>query len=295
MKAHLIALLSFCCFSIVLTANRHPGDTLFPTEVVHAYFSLNGFPAKANHLCCAMDKEKFQSKTLGQSLSPRVMRTCRLIFQTSSQAVVSVWLRDAETSHDYYVYLTYEGCWKMRDIRTFQKVEETRKRLKELNALSKDQISKGLDTSSGRTLKFEQANLELQIAPDSSIKANLKAKQKDFNALVNYLKTKKYFDSGDSLLTAINADKKARALMDKCLIREVTRSKTNPHVFHFIIGGVGDNVVGFLYNDAPSPVKNTPDFTDQENYLHRSVPMPHENGYIIVDRIDLRWYLFKST
>ncbi len=295
MKAQLIALITFCCFSIALTANRHPGDTLFPTEVVQAYFSIDGFPAKANHLCCAMDKEKFQSKTLGQSLSPRVIRTCRLIFQNTSQAVVAVWLRDAETSHDYYVYLTYEGCWKMRDIRTFQKVEETRKRLKELNALSKDELGKGTDSTTGRTLKFEQANLDLQIAPDSVIKAHLTAKQKDFNALVSYLKKKKYFETGDSLLTVINSDKKARSLMDKCLIREVTRSKNNPNIYHFIIGGIGDNVVGFLYNDTPTPLKNTPDFTDQENFLHRSVPMPHENGYIILDRIDLRWYLFKST
>ncbi|HET6991691.1 MAG TPA: hypothetical protein VFJ43_10225, partial [Bacteroidia bacterium] len=73
-------------------------------------------------------------------------------------------------------------------------------------------------------------------------------------------------------------DKKIKQLADKSLIRNFEYDKKYPGCIFYVIGGMVDNTVGYMYQPDP-----------------KKLPRITEKHYILIKSLGDGWYLFKTT
>lgn len=277
-------LCALCVFAVLFLSRgldaqiRSASDTLTPLRLVQKYVSPNGFPEKLKYFCCEVYQEWYADSTLGQKLPPRVQRDCRLIYQDSVHATVSVWLHDSLTSRDIYFYLVKRQNWTVYALRALAMTSLAHAEIKKLDSLPPDQRGDVYTKKSGHPYAFDYANLKLWTSNDTQLVSYFYANKNKFVKLQAQLKKQGYYGKSDSLLVKAIFNKKIRKAADELLIRNFEFDKKYPGCVFYLLGGMTDNTVGYFYQ--PDPAK---------------VPKMTEKKFILVRPLGDGWYLFKTT
>ncbi len=264
--------------SIVSEAQqKSPSDTLTPLQIVERYVSPNGFPNRLKFFCCELYGEWNADSTLGQNLPRTVQRTSELIFQDTAHAVVSVWLHDSLTSLDIYFYLVKNKNWTMYAVRSLVMRQAAKDALKRLDSIPEKDRGLVYTKTHQHTYAFEQENLELWNNSDNVLIEHFNSHKKQFLEIQKRL-VKKGYTKSDSLVACGMKDKKIKKISNAILIRGFEYDKRYPGCVFYLLGGISDNTVGYLFQ--PNPNK---------------IPLITEKHYIILKSLGDGWYLFKTT
>jgi hypothetical protein len=256
-----------------------PGsDTLCPLSVVKNYVSPFGFPGKLKFFCCELYKEWYADSTLGQHLPARVQRDCKIIFQDSAHAAVSVWLHDSITSRDYYFYLIKNKNWTVYAIRSLTMSEDAENELKKLDSIPEKDRGKAYTKLHKNSWQFEYDNLKLWVSSDTSLSDYFQKNKKKFYELQKLMVKKGYYGKNDSLVHKALIDKKVIKLNQQLLLRNIEYDKNYPGCVFYLLGGINDNTVGYMYQPDP-----------------KKIPHITEKHYIYVRSLGNGWYVFKTT
>ncbi len=254
-------------------------DSLSPLDVVGRYISLAGFPNKAPYFCCELAAESRSDSTLGQLLPKNVKRSTHLISQDSTRAIVSVWLRDSMTSRDFYLYLGHNKTrWVMICIRSLVLTDAARDEIKRLDSVPIRERGKIYSKKTGRDWNFERNNTLLWLAADTDLVQHFRQNEKAFEAARKQIAKEKLIAPGDTVCANVMVHKKIVKQLDRALIREVTMDRGYPGTLLFVVGGIGDNAVGYMYQ--PDPTK---------------LPPCNTRYYILIRPLGKGWYLYKTT
>lgn len=163
---------------------------------------------------------------------------------------------------DLYFYLTLAESWKVSAVRRLALtgiIEGAYKYLKSKPALNEEE-------------KEQLGNYELLLASDESLRQWFAKNNAAMNKLYEMsrgLKAGYFYEQNDPKYAAIKAQLKSLHFGGV----EVNTDGT----VEFIIGGVTDNTVGFLYSPANQPPKMSPD------------------SYIWIEEVSPRWFIFRTT
>lgn len=241
------------------------------------YVSPDGFPNKMKFFCCELHGEWNADSTLGQNLPRTVVRTSELVFQDSAHAAVAVWLHDSITSLDIYFYLVKSQNWTIYAVRSLVMRQSAKNALKSLDSIPQKDRGEAYTKTHAHTYTFERKNLELWDNSDNVIIDHFNAHKKEFLAIQKRM-VKKGFTKSDSLIPKAINDKKIRKLTEPTLIRGFEFDKKYPGCVFYLIGGIADNTVGYMYQPDP-----------------KKIPLITEKHYIIIKSMGDGWYLFKTT
>ncbi len=256
-----------------------PGaDTLSPLQVVENYVSPNGFPGKMKFFCCEVYKEWYADSTLGQHLPVRVQRDCKIIFQDTAHAVIAVWLHDSVTSRDVYFFLVKVKNWTIYAIRSLVMTDDAQAELARLDSIPKKDRGKVYTKTHENSFVFEYNNLKLWESSDTLLAINFQKNKKKFCQMQKLMEKKGYVGKNDTLVKKGMKDKKIKKLADQSLIRNIDYDKRYPSCVFYIIGGMDDNTVGYLYQPDP-----------------KKIPHITEKHYIYLRALGNGWYVFKTT
>lgn len=227
--------------------------------------------------CCELYLEWNADSTLGQNLPRSVQRTSEVIFQDTAHAMVAVWLHDTVTSLDVYFYLLKNQNWTIHAARSLVMKQSARNALKSLDSIPEAQRGEPYSKTHAHSYTFETENLNLWDNSDYVLTAHFNSHKKQFHQVQKRL-VKKGFTKSDTLVGNGIKDKKIKKLTDQMLIRSFEYDRRYPGCIFYVIGGISDNTVGYLYQPDP-----------------KKVPIITEKHYIIIKPMGDGWYLFKTT
>lgn len=226
----------------------------------------------------------------GRDIRAGLIITFELLDQNDKTAVVAVTLSDSTgTSLDTYMHFAKDSIWKVSGFRALAMTGLTGEIYQQLSALSPKQVDSVL--LSGHTKKrdirlfksrdeyqFMLGNTKLTLSSDKDLMAHFNKNRVLFEKLKNELIAKGIYKSpvGTREMKGIDSIKTG---LRNLFIDSV---KPNPDELQgsldFMIGGILDNTVGYLY------------IKDKNN-----VPAMSPSQYIMVRSLGGGWYLYKTT
>ena len=253
-----LVLLAACSSSLAGTArsDSDPKGTLLQLINLSNQQALNKPEARA----LLMDEAlKWNGPTFGKMAAApdKVV----LINPTSAVGRVQHFAENGDVT-DLYFYLSLDGVWRVRAMR----------------ALALTGIVRGayeyLKSKSTRTAEEEEqfANTQLVLASDEVLRGWFKQNQPDLNKLFELSKVMKPGDFSSTENPKYAGLKSQLRLLHLSL----AEAKENGNV-EFVIGGVTDNTVGFLYSPSNHP------------------PAISSDEYIWVEEVAPKWFLFRTT
>jgi hypothetical protein len=271
MKYFLFSFL-LCVSQVVL--GRAP---LEPLQIARQFVDTDGWPQMKEYLCCEAQQQA-KNQTLGQQIPPTLQRSCELLQQGDSTAVVAVELRDSVSRNDFYLHFAKENdAWKLQAIRSLAMTQLGPPMLKLLTTMPETEIAQYNLKHPDADHAFTIGNLRLWIGSDADVISHFTNHQATFQKALRLIQSRHYFTAADTTAgeQAANADPEVRSLLRKLYLSRVTQHDTG---LEFIIGGRIDNTVGLLYQPKPA-----------------EVPAMDPDRLIVVRPITKGWYLYKTT
>ena len=202
---------------------------------------------------------EWKMPTFGQlAASPDAM----IFLPDAKNAVGRIQLTGKDRIVDLYFYFALEDSWRISAVRTLALtgiIEGAYQYLKSKPARTADE-------------ETEFANMELLLSSDKVLREWFRQHATAMNKLYEASKVMKRGDFS-------SADNPQYAELKRQLLAlhfSLAEMKENGNV-EFVIGGVTDNTVGFLYSPTDQP------------------PRISSNQYIWVEGVAPRWYLFRTT
>lgn len=251
-----LVLVSFRSASVANAADGDPKATLVQLVEFSNRQALTSAEARAILTGEALD---WKGATFGKlaAAPDRVVA----VDGTSAVGRVQHFAEDNQVT-DLYFYLSFDGVWKVRAMR----------------ALALTGIVRGayqyLKSKPSRTAEEENefANLKLTLASDEDLRSWFQANASAMNKLYQSSRVMK---SGD-FSSADNPKYTELKRQLQALHFSLAEAKQDGNA-EFVIGGVTDNTVGFLYSPANQP------------------PAISSNEYIWVEEVAPKWFLFRTT
>ncbi|UOQ71825.1 hypothetical protein [Hymenobacter cellulosilyticus] len=81
-------------FLLLLAFSGHAQQALPPLSIAQRFVAREGWPELPAYICCEVQQQA-KRQTLGQQIPAHLRRTCEVVQQTDSTAVVAVELRDS--------------------------------------------------------------------------------------------------------------------------------------------------------------------------------------------------------
>jgi hypothetical protein len=254
---------------------------LEPLQIAREFVDKDGWPEMKEHLCCEAEQQA-KTQTLGQQIPARLQRSCQLLQQDASTAVVAVELRDSLSRNDFYLHFAKEDdAWKLQAIRSLSMTQLGPPMLKLLTTMPPAEVAQYNQKHPDADHDFTIGNLKLWIGADADIIEHFTHHQTDFQKALRLVQTRKYLSADTTAANeeAANTDPEVRTLLRKLYISRVTQQDTDCNsCIEFIIGGRIDNTVGLLYQPKAA-----------------DVPKMNPNRLIVVRPIAKGWYLYKTT
>lgn len=226
-----------------------------PESLLNAFFSKSGISDKASVYTGEMLERFLDKPTLGQSIHEDVKQVHRLIEKQLSRAVYAVELQREETGIDWYVFFKKDGdAWKIEAVRSLALMGPIHAAIQQLGRMRHRSVEQE------RTYQ----NLVLTVSSDQQLKAYLRSHSNEFQDLVALALSGKIADA--------TAKAKAQSL------HLVELAPGNEKIVQIVIGGILDNVVGFM--NVPTGV---------------TVPAMDPSEYIYIEHVIGNWYLYKTT
>ena len=228
--------------------------------------------------------QQAKRESLGQQIPEHLQRRCQLLQQDSAAAVVTVELRDTISRNDFYLYFAKEEKdWKLRAVRGLAMTGVGQQMLKVLTTMPPTEVANYNQRHPDANHTFTVGNLKLWSGADADIIEHFNEHRADFNKVVELVQARQYFPPKADVLAlgeqAANADPAVNALLQSLYISRITRRDTGCGTcLEFLIGGLVENTVGFLYQPDAS-----------------AVPAMHPDRIIVIKPIGNGWYLYKTT
>ncbi|WP_046243666.1 hypothetical protein [Hymenobacter terrenus] len=257
---------------------------LEPLQIARQFVAPTGWAEMKDYLCCeAAGQAKRQ--TLGQQIPAPLRRTCQLVQQGPSTAVVAVELRDSTSRRDFYLHFSKAADgWKLGAIRNLAMTHLGPPMVELLTAMPPAEVAQYDLKHPEATHAFTVGNLKLWTSADADIAAHYYQHRSDFQEVLRLVQAGQYFTpTGNTATTvgeqAANANPAVHALLRKLYLGRVTRHETGcDSCLEFVIGGKVTSTVGLLYQPQPDQLPAmTPD--------HLIVLKPLGDG----------WYLYKTS
>lgn len=271
---------------LVLTISAAFGQNYEPLELAKKIFDKEPLANIENY-----STGEYQGKPNGQDLQVGSITKFALLLQTDKDAIVGMTILDSTgNGMDTYLRFKKDTIWKMNTFRALAMTDMLKQAIVELEKMTPEEfeeIIKESKTQKGKTgffnskeeYDFELGNMKLTIDLDENIIKHFLKNQVAFeklkNSALNELETKKKDEEG-SLILLENLREDYRQL----LIYSVTFGdyELGENCLVFLIGGILDNTVGYLY------IK---DKKDSPKIPSRTIIMLKEIGN--------GWYLYKTT
>ena len=257
---------------------------LAPLRIAEQFVAREGWPPLKSYLCCEAAGQA-KNQTLGQQIPPRVARTCQLVRQDSTTAVVAVELRDSVSRRDFYLHFRNgEAGWKLGAIRNLAMTHLGPPMVALLAAMPPAEVAAYDLKHPDADHAFTLGNLRLWTSADADIAAHFYRNQTKFQQLVQLVQKGGYFATTKTLgeatdEQAANADPAVHALLRQLYLGRVTRRATNcGSCLAFVIGGKTDSTVGLLYQPQPA-----------------QLPAMHPDGLMVLRPLAGGWYLYKTA
>lgn len=272
-------------FTIIgLTITTAYGQEYEPLDLAKKIFTKDPFPRIENYT-----KGEYKGKPNGQNLSNSSVTKFMLLKQTEKTAVVAMTILDSlDKGIDTYLHFEKDSIWKVIAFRTLAMTGIIQKAKTELERMTPKQVDetiakakkKGAFTifASKEEYNFQLNNLKLTLELDENIIKHFITNQTEFEQLKNLaLEQLKNEKLDDEISMALIKNQKAN--YQKLLISSVsTGSYELGNCINFLIGGITDNAVGYLY------------VTNKDN-----LPEMNPNKIIMIREIGNGWYIYKTT
>jgi hypothetical protein len=245
-------------------------------------------------------KSVLTGEAKGQNINPRNISTnANFEFETldysDDMAVIAVSITEENQHTDLYTFWNKDKDWKISAFRSLwlpglfyilldnykdlddEGIKLEYKKMFEEAKQKNDSLTDELITKKIGTLEdlyFEIENMKLTVSSDKGLLEHFYKNQDKFKAIIEKIQN-------DSIYKK-NAYKNQNMYKFSCdskelLISSITAYDNNSQI-DFLIGGMIDNRVGYLYCKNPE-----------------DVPEISENRYIMIRKIGNGWYLYKTT
>jgi len=280
MKAVLLTILT------ILTATMLYGQGFEPLDLAKKIFGKDRLPNLENYI-----KGEFKGQPNGQDLQKGSTTQFRLLAQSETKAVVAMTILDSlNRGLDTYLYFEQDSIWKMSAFRALAMtgiIEKLKIELEKMTPQQVDEIiAKSKNTSkedlerfrSREDYLFQLGNSKLTLELDDNIIKHFLANKAAFErlkdqALKQLEKEKVDEERSKDLIVDLKSD------YQKLFIFSVsTGGYELGNCINFLIGGMIDNTVGYLY------VKDKKD-----------LPEINPERVIMVREIGNGWYIYKTT
>lgn len=235
-----------------------------------------------------------------QDFNPRkISKDATISFETLlsgvNKAVIAVAIKENEDYTDLYVFWARENDWKITALRAlwlpgmfymmldkYKNLDENGIRheyekmfndMKNRNdTIPDEKIVESIGTL--EDFRYEIRNMKLTVAPDRELMEHFSTHQDKFNALLVKVQNELLSEPDTK---RIIKDSPYKNEMHDILISSVSYPGEHKCI-SFLIGGMIDNSVGYLYCDDPA-----------------EVPAMSDNRYIMIRSLGNGWYLYKTT
>ena len=257
---------------------------LEPLQIARQFVAPTGWAGMKAYLCCEAAGQA-KRETLGQQIPPRLLRTCQLVRQGTTTAVVAVELRDSVGRSDFYLHFNKaaEG-WKLNAIRSLSMTHLGPPMVELLASLKPAEVADYDLKHPEASHAFTLGNLKLWTSTDAEITAHFIRNRASFQEVLRLVKAGKYFekpssDPEDAGEVAANADPAVHALLRKLFLGRITRRAANcASCLEFVIGGKVNSTVGLLYQPNAA-----------------LLPAMSPDGLIVLKPLGDGWYLYKTA
>jgi len=259
-------------------------EPLQPLQIAEQFVAPAGWPEMREYLCCEAAGQA-RRETLGQQIPTRLQRTCQLLEQGLTTAVVAVELRDAADRKDFYLHFGKEaGAWKLLAIRNLAMTHLGPPMVEILSNMPPAEVAEYDQKHPDASHAFTLGNLKLWTSADADIAAHFASNRVDFQKLLRLVQSGNYFAPARPISTptgeqAANADPAVHALLRQLFLAQVTRRETNcASCLEFVIGGKVSSTVGLLYQPAAA-----------------LLPAMDPDRLIVLKPLGEGWYLYKTV
>lgn len=271
---------------LLLTFTTVYGQTYEPFDLAKNIFGKNSLPNIDNFI-----KGEYKDRPNGQDLQSGSTIKFALLGQTAKTAVVAMTILDSlGKGLDTYLHFEKDTVWKMSAFRALAmtgiieqvKTELEKMTLQQVNEIIAKSKKKKKDDfamfTSREDYYFQLGNVKLTLELDENIIKHFLTNQAEFERLKNLALTqleKEKVDEDRSLKLIENL----RTDYQKLFISSVsTGGYELGNCIIFLIGGMGDNSVGYIY------VKEKKD-----------LPEMNSDRVIMIKEIGNGWYIYKTT
>jgi len=273
-------IISFYIFSLITTLSF--SQNIEPLELAKKLLNKDSFEDLEKY-----STGEFKGHPNGEDLGKSVKLNFRLLNQTKNSALVNVTIKDSlDKCIDTYLHFEKDSIWKISAFRAlamtgmleqikteFEKMSESA--IDSLIIYQKDSDHKMFETK--EDFKYQLANIKLTLESDDNIINHFNKNKADFLKLKGEVSTID-FNQEEPTYRRTNLKEKLKSNYDQLLINSITTTFHCDDCFEFIIGGMLDNTVGYLY------VKDI-----------ANLPEINPSRIIMIREIGNGWYIFKTT
>lgn len=250
-----------------------------PLELVQKVFTDKEFAEKTDKYSVG----EFKGHPNINDLPPKIKLNFRLLEKTENNAVVNITIIDSlGKGIDTYAHLEKNKNWKINAFRTLAMTGFLEKTMLEMEKMTDEQIDNLIKQdnetfNSKEDFYRELKNIKLTLALDDEMIQHFRDNKNEFEKLKNEVINSNY-DKGEQSYRKIDIGKIINSDYKKLLITHISTSFNCEKCFEFVIGGMLDNTVGYLYIE------------DKNN-----LPKMNPSRLIMLREIGNGWYLFKTT
>jgi hypothetical protein len=282
MKTQLVTIYTILFF----TVKAVNAQTYEPLDLAKKIFAIESFPNLENYIT-----GQYKGHPNGQDLKIDATTKFLLLSKTENKAIVAMTIWDSVGKGlDTYLHFEKDSIWKVSAFRSLAMRGLMEQALLDLEKMTAQQVDEIIANSKKKkkdnfimfTSKddydFHLGNLKLTLELDENIIKHFLTNQLEFERIKNLAenqleKDKKDKEIGIKLIENLKAD------YQKLFISSVsTVSYEFKNCINFLIGGMVDNSVGYIY------VKNKKD-----------LPEPSPSRIIMIREIGNGWYVYKTT
>ncbi|RAJ76547.1 hypothetical protein CLV59_10866 [Chitinophaga dinghuensis] len=281
----LIPLFCLFCFSChTNTPNRHPTS---PLDVAKLIFGPDSVPDMYRYMT-----GEYDGTPNGQDLKHAHLRF-RVLDQQDSMALINMTVIDsAGRGEDWYLQMLKDTTWKLQTVSSLAMTGMMQVQLEELEQMPQGYldtlITAAQQDREGNALKmltsmddyhFLIGNLRLVLALDDTIVQHFKDNKAAFDTLKNEALKEVTAMGTHSLESPVKLMKQQANAGKALLIENIYAGEWgDPQCITFVIGGMMDNMVGYLY---------VPD----KSHL----PDLYDSSLIMLRDLGDGWYMYKTT
>ena len=269
---------------LTLSVNAVYGQDYEPLDLAQRIFSRDSFPDIEKYIT-----GEYEGTPNGQDFLENLRVEFRMLGQAETDAVVAMSLVGSTGDGiDIYLYFKKDSVWKLSAIRALAMMGMMREIKVEMEQMTLEQVDDHIAKSqqegefslftSRDDYNFQLGSFGLVLELDDNIINHFKANEAEFERLKD-LAVVQLKDSSMEADGSIELIENLKSDYQKLFIAAVsTNDYELGNGINFLIGGILDNTVGYLY------------VRDEED-----LPKMNPSRVIMIRKMDKGWYLYKTT